>query len=71
MWLTQRQTSPKEYSKGGAPSSNDNCDNERVDGYAVVLVLLVGVRAAQAQAGQEGPEEVSDEADDNECRCAP
>ena len=49
----------------------NTCDNERVDGYAVVLVLLVGVRAAQAQAGQEGPEEVSDEADDNECRCAP
>ncbi len=48
----------------------ETCDDKRVDGDPVVLVLLVGVSAAQPQAGQEGPEEVGDETNDDEGRCA-
>jgi hypothetical protein len=48
----------------------ETCDDKRVDGDPVVLVLLVGVSAAQPQAGQEGPEEVGDETNDDERRCA-
>ena len=42
------------------------CDNQGVDGNTVVFVLLVRVRAPQAQSGQKGPEEVEEEADDDQ-----
>ena len=40
-------------------------DDKGVDGHPVVLVLLVRVGAPEAEAGQEGTEEVGDEADDD------
>ena len=45
------------------------CDNQGVDGNTVVFVLFVGVRAPQAQPGQEGSEEVEEEADDDQSSC--
>ena len=41
-------------------------NNEGVDGDPVILVLLVGVGAPQPEPGEEGAEEVADEADDDE-----
>ena len=40
-------------------------DDKGVDGDPVVLVLLVRVGTPEAEAGQEGTEEVGDEADDD------
>ena len=45
-------------------------DNESVDGHTVVFVLLVGVRAPQAQACQEGPEEIKEKSDDHQSSSA-
>ena len=44
------------------------CNNKGVDGDPVVLVLLVGVGAPQAKSGEEGPEEVADQSDNDEGR---
>ena len=44
------------------------CNNKGVDGDPVILVLLVGVGAPQAKSGEEGPEEVADQSDDDEGR---
>ena len=45
-------------------------DNESVDGHTVVFVLLVGVRAPQAEACQEGPEEIKEKSDDHQSSSA-
>ena len=45
-------------------------NNESVDGDTVVFVLFVRVRAPQSQPGQEGPEEVKEEADHDQSSCA-
>ena len=39
--------------------------DEGVDGHPVVLVLLVGVGAPEAEPREEGPEEVGDQPDDD------
>jgi hypothetical protein len=54
---------------GGQQESAEG-NNEGVDGNTVVFVLFVWVRASQAQPGQEGPEEVKEEADDDQSCCA-
>lgn len=41
-------------------------DDEGVDGHPVVLVLLVGVGAPEAEAGHQGTDEVSHGDDDDE-----
>merc|ERR1719167_384782 len=61
----------------GSKNKEEQCNNKGVDGDPVVLVLLVGVGAPQAKSGEEGPEEVADQSDDDEGRheadvaCAP
>lgn len=42
--------------------------DESVDGDPVVLVFFVGIGASEAETGEEGTEEVSDEAEDHKGR---
>ena len=42
------------------------CNNQCVDGHAVVFVLLVGVSRPQTQTGQEGSKKVKQQSNNNE-----
>ena len=42
------------------------CNNQGIDGHAVVFVLLVGVSRPETQTGQKGSEKVKQQSNNNE-----
>ena len=46
------------------------CNNESIDGDTVVLVLFVGVRGLESEAGEHGAEKVGQHADHTQGRAS-